>query len=299
MRPSPASRGGCSAGRTDAPSSSSPGRATTVPTVGWRHGCSPQAGARVRVVDAAAPGSIGVADLVIDAAYGTGFRGSWSPPDVGDAPVLAVDVPSGVDALTGAAGGDVLAATRTVTFAALKPGLLVPPGSEFAGQVEVADIGLDVSSAHAHLVQRTAVAVVAAASARRAQVAAGRPDRRREPDDDRRGGAGVACRDARRCRDGGAVGARPAGRARTAGGGAARAAAQRLGGPALDSLERFKAVVCGPGLGRSDSTAADVRRFVVEAALPMVVDGDARRSPSPGAPTVRRTCCAAGAPGPC
>ena len=53
------------------------------------------------------------ADLVIDAAYGTGFHGTWNPPDVGDTPVLAVDMPSGVNALTGSASGPVLAATRT------------------------------------------------------------------------------------------------------------------------------------------------------------------------------------------
>src|SRR5215204_4410829 len=43
------------------------------------------------------------ADLVIDAAFGTGFHGTWRAPDVGDTPVLAVDIPSGVDARTGAA----------------------------------------------------------------------------------------------------------------------------------------------------------------------------------------------------
>ena len=61
--------------------------------------------------------------------------------------VLAVDIPSGVDGLTGRAPGDVLAADATVTFAALKPGLVLPPGLELAGEVEVADIGLDVSRA--------------------------------------------------------------------------------------------------------------------------------------------------------
>ena len=67
----------------------------------------------MRVLDAAAPGGhVGAADLVIDAAYGTGFHGVWDPPDVGDVPVLAVDVPSGVDALTGQAEGAVLARRR-------------------------------------------------------------------------------------------------------------------------------------------------------------------------------------------
>ncbi len=233
-------------------------------------------GVRVRVVDAAAPGSIGAADLVIDAAYGTGFRGSWSPPDVGDAPVLAVDVPSGVDALTGEAGGDVLAATRTITFAALKPGLLVPPGSEMAGQVEVADIGLDVSSAHAHLVQRADVAawwpqrpLDAHKWQQAVRIVAGSPTMT---------GAAVLASHAAMRAGAGMVALSVPGQL------AAHAPLEVVqrelprsdwAGPALDSLERFKAVVCGPGLGRSDSTAADVRRFVVEAALPMVVDGDA------------------------
>ena len=58
--------------------------------------------------------------------------------------MLAVDIPSGVDGLTGEAGRGVLAADRTVTFAALKPGLLFGAGRGLAGDVEVADIGLDV-----------------------------------------------------------------------------------------------------------------------------------------------------------
>jgi NAD(P)H-hydrate epimerase len=43
---------------------------------------------------------------------------------------------------------------------------------------------------------------------------------------------------------------------------------------ALASLERFHAVVVGPGLGRSDDTATNIRRLVIEAPLPMVIDGD-------------------------
>ena len=101
---------------------------------------------------AGAPARLPAADLVIDAAFGTGFHGSWSAPDAGDAPVLAVDIPSGVDGATGAAGDGVLPADRTVTFAALKPGLLLPPGSVAAGEIELVDIGLDVSRARAHVV---------------------------------------------------------------------------------------------------------------------------------------------------
>ena len=61
--------------------------------------------------------------------------------------MLAVDIPSGVDGLTGAAGRAPCCAARTVTFAALKPGLLLAAGPELAGEVEVVDIGLDVSGA--------------------------------------------------------------------------------------------------------------------------------------------------------
>ena len=64
-------------------------------------------------------------DLVIDAAYGIGFRGEWSAPIVIDVPVLAVDIPSGLDSLTGEIKGSVIPAQRTVTFAALKTGMVL------------------------------------------------------------------------------------------------------------------------------------------------------------------------------
>ncbi len=121
-------------------------------------------GARCHVIDV--PGDVSAAeassrstprlryDLVIDACFGTGLRGRFDsadlPIDVGDAPVLAVDIPSGVNGLTGAVQGHPLAAAATVTFAALKPGLLLEPGRSLAGQVEVADIGLDCSRATMH-----------------------------------------------------------------------------------------------------------------------------------------------------
>ncbi len=86
-------------------------------------------------------------DLVVDAAFGTGFkctggRGPVWAPDVGDTPVLAVDIPSGIDGQSGDEPGRALDATATVTFAAVKPGLLFGAGARRAGRVSVADIGL-------------------------------------------------------------------------------------------------------------------------------------------------------------
>ena len=101
-------------------------------------------GARVVVVEAAegAP-TLPSCDLVIDGAYGTGFRGSYEAPAVpADAAVLAIDIPSGVDADSGEAGPGAVRADHTVTFAALKPGLLQGGGATRCGRVEVADIGI-------------------------------------------------------------------------------------------------------------------------------------------------------------
>src|SRR5579862_1089903 len=53
-------------------------------------------GARVTVVEAGTTLVLPGSDLVVDDAYGTGFRGSFEPPDAQGAPVLAVDIPSGV-----------------------------------------------------------------------------------------------------------------------------------------------------------------------------------------------------------
>ncbi|MDQ6836995.1 MAG: NAD(P)H-hydrate dehydratase [Actinomycetota bacterium] len=109
-------------------------------------------GAAVTVVDASrvVGATLPPADLVIDAAFGTGLSRPYRPPvpvaDLGSAPVLAVDLPSGVSGLTGeVVGGDdggFVRAARTVTFAALKPGLVLGVGPDAVGELDVADIGL-------------------------------------------------------------------------------------------------------------------------------------------------------------
>ncbi len=86
------------------------------------------------------------ADLVIDALVGTGFRGSL-PDEVvtwtrTTSPVLAVDIPSGLDGESGVATGPAFKATETVAFHALKVGHLIHDGPGLCGMVTVADIGL-------------------------------------------------------------------------------------------------------------------------------------------------------------
>ncbi len=90
-------------------------------------------------------------DVVIDALFGTGFHGVPRPPAAAliervngcGAPVVAVDVPSGVDASTGEVATVAVQAALTVTFHGRKVGLAVAPGRFHAGRVVVADIGLD------------------------------------------------------------------------------------------------------------------------------------------------------------
>ncbi|MFZ6179824.1 NAD(P)H-hydrate dehydratase [Nannocystis pusilla] len=88
--------------------------------------------------------------LIVDAMLGTGAAPPLRQPFVAavtwanarSGPKLAIDIPTGLDADTGAAPGPVFAADRTVTFVRSKPGLHVTPGRAAAGEVVVADIGI-------------------------------------------------------------------------------------------------------------------------------------------------------------
>ena len=110
--------------------------------------------------DPEAPGGAGVSDralravgdahLVLDGIVGIGGSGALRPvaarlaEAVRDSAAIgvAVDVPSGVSADTGAVPGPAFAADLTVTFGGHKPGLLVDPGAQWAGEVRLVDIGL-------------------------------------------------------------------------------------------------------------------------------------------------------------
>lgn len=238
-------------------------------------------GVRTVVLDAASSDPdtpLPPADLVIDAAYGTGFRGEYEPARPADpmTPVLAVDIPSGVSGLTGDAGGEPLQAIATVTFAALKPGLLLAAGPDLAGEIVVADIGLDTSSATTHLVDDGDVAAWLPARQRDAHkwrsacwVVAGSPGMT--------GAAHLCTRAAFRS---------GAGYVRLSSPGVdddPRRPTESVGVPlppaewapeVLDGLDRFKALVVGPGLGRATPTEDAVRTLVAKSSLPTVVDGD-------------------------
>jgi hydroxyethylthiazole kinase-like uncharacterized protein yjeF len=97
-----------------------------------------------------APERLAGSGVVVDALLGTGFEGSPREPlrsaiaaiNAQDAPVVACDVPSGVNASTGEVEGEAVRAVATATFHATKVGLHVEPGKGHAGQVELVEIGI-------------------------------------------------------------------------------------------------------------------------------------------------------------
>jgi ADP-dependent NAD(P)H-hydrate dehydratase / NAD(P)H-hydrate epimerase len=232
-------------------------------------------GVRCDVVDALdMPRDVPAADLVVDAAFGTGFRGGWSFPDVGGVPVLAVDVPTGLDAATGEVAPGTPCAVATVTFAATKPGHHFGGGPAHCGEVMVADIGLDVADPYALRVETP-------------DVAAWVPSR---PADSHKWRQAVRV-----------VAGSPGmtGSAHLVAAGAQRSGASlvTLSSPGIDAdhpletvgrrippfdwadavladLHRFRALVIGPGLGREDHTVPSIVRTVTDAVVPVVIDGD-------------------------
>jgi len=235
-------------------------------------------GVRVVIVDALdAPPTLPSADLVIDAAFGNGLtRPFVAPAPPPGAAVLAVDIPSGVDGLRGERLGQPLAADCTVTFQALKPGLVLEPGRSLAGVVRVVDIGLVLGDVPVHAVADDDVASLLGS----------------RPADDHKWRSGVRI-----------VGGS---RGMTGAASLAARAAQRMGAgivqlamPGSDGTEgpieavslplpaegwaeaafgtvddRLRALLVGPGLGRVDD---DDLAAAVSLERPLVIDGDALR----------------------
>ncbi|GAA2613829.1 MULTISPECIES: NAD(P)H-hydrate dehydratase [Streptomyces] len=105
------------------------------------------------------------ADLVLDGLLGIGGRGGLRPAAAAlverippGVPVVAVDLPSGVDADTGEVAGPAVTADVTVTFGAYKPGLLIDPGASRTGAVHLVDIGLELPSPEVEALQHADVA---------------------------------------------------------------------------------------------------------------------------------------------
>ena len=234
-------------------------------------------GAEVVEVGAELP----AADVVIDAIFGTGFRGepreqaarSIEAIRSAGVPVVSVDVPSGVDASTGEVSGVSVEATTTITFHGEKVGLAVAPGSLQAGRVEVADIGLEqAETSHARVTSEIVRRV---------------PQRRRDGNKYRSGSVLVV---------GGAPGMTgavclAAEAAFRADAGYVTVCAPRESLPvvenrlleavkrpleeAFEAAERAGALALGPGLGRREEMKQLVRRLLKETKLPAVVDADA------------------------
>ena len=90
------------------------------------------------------------ADVLVDALYGTGFKGVVLEPaasvielvNSSGKQVVSVDIPSGIEADTGRVNGPCFQADHTVTFALPKLGLLIEPGSKHVGKLHIVDISL-------------------------------------------------------------------------------------------------------------------------------------------------------------
>lgn len=223
------------------------------------------------------------ADLVVDGIVGIGGKGGLRPDAArlaalagrSRAAVVAVDLPSGVEADSGEVRGAAVRADATITFGTHKPALLVDPARDRAGSVRLVDIGLELpEEAELEALQH-------------ADVAALLPAPVAESDKYRRGVVGIA-----------AGSARYPGAAVLAVAGALRggAGAVRYVGPAGSAViarfpetlvsdrgpakaGRVQAWVVGPGAGDDASAVAEV----LEADVPVLVDADGLRLADRGA----------------
>jgi NAD(P)H-hydrate epimerase len=230
----------------------------------------------------------GSPDVVIDALLGTGLRDA--PRDEtsrlieqvngAGVPVLAVDIPSGVNASTGEVAGAAVHADVTVTMHGPKVGLAVAPGRFYAGEVAVADIGLEAAETEHRLVTPEILAEV---------------PRRSAGDNKYTAGHVLVVGGSRGMTGAPALAARAALRADA---GYVTVVAPPESLPVLETLVleavkrpledvfaaavKANALAVGPGLGRDESSKALVSRLLAEVELPAVVDADALFELEPG-----------------
>lgn len=221
------------------------------------------------------------ADVVIDALFGTGFHGAPRNDaaqaieriNAAAAPVVSVDLPSGVNASSGEIEGAVVDADVTVTMHGPKVGLAVAPGRFHAGDVVVAEIGIPVHETQHRLVGEEILQLVphkraddTKYTAGSVLVVGGSP-----------GMTGAVCLTAE------AAFRADAGYVAVATHKDAMAVVETrlleaVKAPLdrVDELaERASAVAIGPGLGRGDDERALVRRLLRDLPVPVVVDADA------------------------
>jgi NAD(P)H-hydrate epimerase len=234
--------------------------------------------------------------VVVDALLGTGFSGS--PHGVvaeaiaaingAGAPVVSVDVPSGVDAATGMVAEPAVRATLTVTFHSAKPGLWIMPGKAYAGEVQTldigiprgaperADVGLIAPSVLERLPRRTACSTkftsghVFVVGGSRGLTGAPRMAAQASM----RAGAGYLTACVPASLQAVVAGAGPPelmtrGLADEDG-----ALAEAAAASALNETARGGALALGPGLGRSEGAVAFARRLARESNIALVLDAD-------------------------
>jgi NAD(P)H-hydrate epimerase len=226
------------------------------------------------------------ADVVIDALLGTGFQGELRPDAATliermnevAAPVVAVDLPSGVDASTGEVSSDATVADVTVTMHAPKVGLAVAPGRFHAGEVVVADIGLDRSRVTTNVAVTQEILELVP---------------RRLPSDNKYTAGSVLVVGGARGLTGAACLAAEAAFRADAGYVAVAAPEESLAvletrlveavkrplEQVFEAAERAGALAIGPGLGEGRGDL--VRRLLAETELPAVVDADGLRELEP------------------
>jgi hydroxyethylthiazole kinase-like uncharacterized protein yjeF len=223
-------------------------------------------------------------DLIVDALLGTGLSRPVSgfyrtvieslPERFPDALVLSVDIPSGLNADTGAIPGPAVRADVTVTFSALKHCLVFPPANKLAGDIIVADIGNPASEHNLSLITPDDF-----------------PNARHRRDEDthkgdfgrvlivggslgKSGAAAMAGQAALRAGAGLVTVATPAACLPIVAASMPELMTEPLEWPITKLLEGKTVVAIGPGLGTEPATQAAIRAAVREARVPVVIDAD-------------------------